>query len=128
MKKKILFTIIATIILAVAFVVIKNWIYGTKREYIADYMPSPSFTIGNTTYPGKSGSTAGFPILAHKRTMIRLIPFILSNAVISIIYTIILFKRNVYQNKKDILYTCIVFLVPLLVCYFFIYSQFGYTV
>ena len=61
-------------------------------------MPGGSFKIGNVTYSGNSGDSSEFPKLAHKRTMIRVIPFILVNAVISIIYTIVLLYTQVRKT------------------------------
>lgn len=127
MKKKIIITIITTIILTILFVTSKNLIYGTDTDYIADYMPSPSLQIGNTTIPGNSGNSDNFVIIAHGTTMLRLFWFIIFNIIFSFFYTIILFKTKIYKTKKDIIYSFAVFILPLIVCYSLIYSQLGYT-
>ena len=127
MKNKIIITIITTIIITLLFIIAKNLIYGTHTDYIADYMPSPSMKIGNTIIPGNSGSSDGFASLAHKTTMVRLFWFIIFNILFSILYTIILFKTKLYTTKRDLIYTLIVFIVPLIICYALIYSQLGWT-
>lgn len=127
MKKKIIITIITTIILTLLFITAKNLIYGTDTDYIADYMPSPSLQIGNTIIPGNSGNSDNFVSVAHKTTMLRLFGFIIFNILFSIFYTIILFKTKIYTTKKDIIYSFVVFILPLRICYALIYSQLGYT-
>ncbi len=114
MKKKIMITIITTMIVTVLLIIAKNLIYGTETDYIADYMPPADDMVY-------------FPILAHTTTMLRLFWFIVLNALFCIFYTVILFKKNIYTTEKDIIYTCFVFIIPLIVCYFFIYSQLDYV-
>jgi hypothetical protein len=126
MIKKIIVTISTTVIITLIFIIAKNSIYGTKTDYIADYMPSIQMQFGNTIL-GNSGSTERFEILAHKTTMSRLFWFIIFNILFSIFYTVILFKTKLYTEKKDIIYTLIVFIVPLIVCYTLIYGQLGFT-
>jgi hypothetical protein len=127
MKKKIIVTISTTVIITLIFIIAKNLIYGTETDYIANYMPKAPIQIGNTIISGNSGSFEGFASLAHKTTMSRLFGFIIFNILFSIFYTVILFKTKLYTAKKDIIYTLIVFIVPLRVCYTLIYSQLGCT-
>ena len=124
MNKKIIITIITTIIITLLFIIAKNLIYGTDTYYIADYMPSFSMKIGNTIIPGSSD---GFASLAHKTTMHRLFCFIIFNILFSVFYTVILFKIKLYTTKRDLIYTLIVFILPLIICYVLIYSQLGCT-
>lgn len=123
MKKKIIITIIATTIITLLFIIAKNLIYGTDTDYIADYMPSLSIIPG--TY--HSSSSSDFASLAHSTTIDRLFWFIIFNISFSILYTIILFKTKLYEKKADLIYTLIVFILPLIICYALIYSQLGYT-
>lgn len=127
MKKKIIITIITTIILILLFITIKNLIYGTDTDYIADYMPGPSIQMGNTIISGNSGGSHSFVIVAHRTTMFRVFGFVIFNILFSVFYTKILFKTKIYSTKKDIIYSFVVFLVPLIICYALIYSQLGYT-
>lgn len=127
MKKKIIITIIATTIITLLFIIAKNLIYGTDTDYIADYMPSFSLEIRNTIIPGDLDSSNDFASLAHRTTIHRLFWFIIFNISFSILYTIILFKTNLYETKRDLIYTLIVFILPLIICYALIYSQLGYT-
>lgn len=121
MKKKIIITIIATTIITLLFIIAKNLIYGTDTDYIADYMPSLSII------PGTYHSSSDFASLAHSTTIHRLFWFIIFNISFSILYTIILFKTKLYETKTDLIYTLIVFILPLIICYALIYSQLGYT-
>jgi hypothetical protein len=121
MKKKIIVTIITTAIITLIFVIAKNLIYGTRTDYIADYMPGPSMQTGNTSISER------FATLAHETTMSRLFWFIIFDILFSIFYTKTLFKNKVYTAKKDIICTLIVFIVPLIVCYVLIYNQLGWT-
>ena len=127
MNKKIIITIITTIIITLLFIIAKNLIYGTDTYYIADYMPSFSMKIGDTIIPSYSGSSDGFASLAHKTTMHRLFCFIIFNILFSIFYTVILLKIKLYTTKGDLIYTLIVFILPLIICYVLIYSQLGCT-
>lgn len=127
MKKKIIITIITTIIITLLFIIAKNLIYGTDTDYIADYTPSLSVKIGNTIIPGSSGDSDSFASSAHETTMHRLFGFIIFNILFSILYTIILFKTKLYETKRDLIYTLIVFILPLIICYTLIYSQLGWT-
>ena len=34
---------------------------------------------------------------------------------------------EIYEKKADLIYTLIVFILPLIICYALIYSQLGYT-
>ena len=122
MKKKIIITIIATTIITLLFIIAKNLIYGTDTDYIADYMPSLSIIPG--TY--HSSSSSDFASLAHSTTIDRLFWLIIFNISFSILYTIILFKTKLYETKTDLIYTLIVFILPLIICYALIYSQLGY--
>ena len=117
MKKKIIITIVTTIILTSLFIIAKNLIYGTDIDYIADYMPGPLTEM--TRKP--------FASLAYETTMLRLFWFIIFNVVFSIFYTIILFKIKLYKTKKDVIYTFVVFIVPLTICYVLIRSQLSAT-
>ena len=90
-------------------------------------MPSFSMKIGDTIIPSNSGSSDGFASLAHKTTMHRLFCFIIFNILFSIFYTVILFKIKLYTTKGDLIYTLIVFILPLIICYVLIYSQLGCT-
>lgn len=121
MKKKMIITIIATTIITLLFIIAKNLIYGTDTDYIADYMPS--FSIISGTHH----SSSNFASLAHRTTIHRLFWFIIFNISFSILYTIILFKTKLYEKKADLIYTLIVFILPLIICYALIYSQLGYT-
>ena len=113
--KKIIITIITTIIITLLFIIVKNLIYGTATDFIADYM-TPSSSTENE-----------FVILAHVTTIRRLFGFIIFNILFSIFYTKILFKTNFYVARRDLIYTFIVFIVPLIICYVLIYSQLDYT-
>lgn len=118
MKKKITTTIIATIIITIIFIA-TNWLlFGIGTNYIADYMPPTNVT----------NIEADFASVALKTTMIRLLLFIILNIMISIIYTQRAFKTKLYTTKKDILFTVVLFIIPLIVCFFLIYSQLDYTV
>ena len=118
MKKKLITTLKVTIIVTLIFIIIKFLIWGVETEYIADYMPPTNV----------KNITIDFIKVATGTTMLRLFLFTILNMVISIIYTKIAFKRNIYTNKKDRLYSLILFFVPLIVCFCLIFSQLSYTV
>lgn len=122
MKKKIIVTIITTLIITLIFITAKILIYGTSTSYIANYMPGPQMQIGDTTIPENSED---FASLAQEITIFRLFGFIIFNILFSIFYTVTLFKTKLYTTKKDIIYTLIVFILPLIICYALIYCQLG---
>lgn len=47
--------------------------------------------------------------------------FIVINAIITSFYTIIVFKKKIYTTKKDIIFSLIVFIIPVLISYFLIH-------
>ncbi len=127
MKKKLKITIITTIIITVFFIIVKTLIYGIDTDYIADYMPGSSVIIVSQNIPDNSNISDDFASLAHKTTVLRLFWFIIFNILFSIFYTLILFKTKLYETKRDLIYTLIVFILPLIICYALIYTQLGWT-
>ena len=136
MKRKIIITIIVTLIITLLLIITKNLMYGTHTIFISDYMPTPRIgkitMIGNFFYETYSEEETSkdvkdFPALARSEAFSKLTLFIIANAVFSIVYTVIMYKRKEYTNKSDLLYSLIVFIIPLIVCYILIYNQIGFT-
>ena len=104
------------------FVYVKILIFGTETDFIADYMPG---SLPSTPYPF---NTFPFVSLARKVALLRLSGFIIFNIVFCILYSKILFKVKIYKAKKDLIYTYIIFIIPLIICYILIYNQLHYTI
>ena len=80
-----------------------------------------------TYYASAEDNPKNFSQVAHKTAMIRLFIFFIFDILFSIFYTKTLFKTKVYTNKKDIIYSLIVFAIPLIICYMLIYYQLSWT-
>ena len=106
-KDKIKYNCLTGIILIIFNISMKFLIYGNTAIYL-DYMPM----LPEGTLPPE--------IEIFKRSMYRMIPFLIVNVCITIIYIRKMYDKKIYNKKTDVLFTIIIFVVNLILVYFLI--------
>ena len=106
-KDKIKYNCLTGIILIIFNISMKFLIYGNTAIYL-DYMPM----LPEGTLPPE--------IEIFKRSMYRMIPFLIVNVCITIIYIRKMYDKKIYNKKTDVLFAIIIFVVNLILVYFLI--------
>ena len=106
-KDKIKYNCFTGIILIIFNICMKFLIYGKTAIWL-DYMPM----LPEGTLPPE--------IEIFKRSMYRMIPFLIVNACITIIYIRKMYDKKIYNKKTDVLFPIIIFVVNLILVYFLI--------
>ena len=106
-KDKIKYNCLTGIILIIFNISMKFLIYGNTAIYL-DYMPM----LPEGTLPPE--------IEIFKRSMYRMIPFLIVNVCITIIYIRKMYDKKIYNKKTDVLFPIIIFVVNLILVYFLI--------
>ena len=106
-KDKIKYNCLTGIILIIFNISMKFLIYGNTAIYL-DYMPM----LPEGILPPE--------IEIFKRSMYRMIPFLIVNVCITIIYIRKMYDKKIYNKKTDVLFPIIIFVVNLILVYFLI--------
>ena len=106
-KDKIKYNCLTGIILIIFNISMKFLIYGNTAIYL-DYMPM----LPEGTLPPE--------IEIFKSSMYRMIPFLIVNVCITIIYIRKMYDKKIYNKKTDVLFPIIIFVVNLILVYFLI--------
>ena len=106
-KDKIKYNCLTGIILIIFNISMKFLIYGNTAIYL-DYMPM----LPEGTLPPE--------IEIFKRSMYRMIPFLIVNVCITIIYIRKMYDKKIYNKKTDVLFPIIILVVNLILVYFLI--------
>lgn len=106
-KDKIKYNCFTGIILIIFNISMKFLIYGKTAIWL-DYMPM----LPEGTLPPE--------IEIFKRSMYRMIPFLIVNVCITIIYIRKMYDKKIYNKKTDVLFPIIIFVVNLILVYFLI--------
>ncbi len=106
-KDKIKYNCLTGIILIIFNISMKFLIYGNTAIYL-DYMPM----LPEGTLPPE--------IEIFKRSMYRMIPFLIVNVCITIIYIRKMYDKKIYNKKTDVLFPIIILVVNLISVYFLI--------
>ena len=107
-KDKIKYNCLTGIILIMVNVIAKFLIYGNTAIWL-NYMP---------TYPPEE--TLASEIEIFKSSMYRMIPFLIINMCITIIYIRKMYDKKIYNKKTDVLFPIIIFIVNFILVYFLI--------
>ena len=102
-KDKIKYNCLTGIILIIFNISMKFLIYGNTAIWLND-MP---------TYPSEEK-------LSPKSSMYRMIPFLIINVCITIIYIRKMYDKKIYNKKTDVLFPIIILVVNLILVYFLI--------
>ena len=108
-KDKINYNCFTGIILIIFNISMKFLIYGNTTMWL-DGMP---------TYPPLEERLSP-EIEIFKRSMYRMIPFLIINVCITIIYIRKMYNKKIYNKKTDVLFPIIILVVNLILVYFLI--------
>ena len=106
-KDKIKYNCLIGIILIIFNISMKFLIYGNNAIWL-NYMPM----LPEGTLPPE--------IEIFKRSMYRMIPFLIINVCITIIYIRKMYNKKIYNKKTDVLFPIIILVVNLILVYFLI--------
>ena len=107
-KDKIKYNCLTGIILIIFNISMKFLIYGNTAIWLND-MP---------TYPSEEKLSPEIEIF--KSSMYRMIPFLIINVCITIIYIRKMYDKKIYNKKTDVLFPIIILVVNLILVYFLI--------
>ena len=107
-KDKIKYNCLTGIILIIFKISMKYLIYGNTEMCLND-MP---------TYPLEERLSPEIEIF--KSSMYRMIPFLIMNVCITIIYIRKMYNKKIYNKKTDVLFPIIILVVNLILVYFLI--------
>lgn len=116
-KDKIKYNCLTWIILIIFNISMKFLIYGNTAIWLND-MP---------TYPPLEERLSP-EIEIFKSSMYRMIPFLIINVCITIIYIRKMYNKKIYNKKTDIIFPIIMLLIVLILIYFLISMQYSICV
>lgn len=114
-KDKIRYNLINGIIFIIINIVLKFFIYGNKTIWL-NYMPP---LLEGTLSPAR----AIFKYSIHK-----IIPFILIDICIIVIYVFKMYNRRIYNKKTDLIFPLMVLILTFILLYFLTSNQYSICV
>ena len=107
-KDKIKYNCLTGIILIIFNISMKFLIYGNTAIWL-NYMP---------TYPLEERLAPEIEVF--KSSMYKMIPFLIINVCITIIYIRKMYNKKIYNKKTDVLFSIVIFVVNIILVYFLI--------
>lgn len=120
MAKKIIISLVITIILAGIFYNYAAKHYNAKK-IIADYTSE----ISDAQQIKKVKS---FPRFAASYTLSHMKGMIIIDVLFTLVYTFVMYKKKIFDKKKDVLFSIFMIVLPLTMPFFIMYLSLSYTI